>query len=75
MVEVDLYILIGILVAVVTAIGVAIAYVVKLSMRVKHLEDELKNNPVFVALKQFETSTIIQTISEVISQRLERRNG
>ena len=75
MVEIDLITLIATLVAVFGGVGIAIAYIVKLSMRVKHLEEELKNNPIFSALRQIEREQIISIINDIIAFRLERRNG
>ena len=75
MVEVDPYALGGIILSLVTGIAIAVAFLVKLSMRVKKLEDEIDKNPILNAMKQFEEGYIIRMISNFISDRLERKDG
>ena len=55
--------------------GIAIAFIVRLEMRVKQLEKEITNNPIFNILKHFETDFLIKEISSFLAKRLEKKDG
>lgn len=48
-------------------------YISKLSGRIKKLEDEMKNNPIFTAIRQIERDTLIDLINNLLVRR-ENRN-
>lgn len=68
--EVDPYTLVGIIIALVAGIASAVAYIVKLSLRVKQLED----NPILLAFKQIEQNSAIDMFSDYLKKTLEKKN-
>lgn len=76
MVNVDPYVLGGIVVAIIGGVGTAIAFWVRLEMKVKHLEKQIDENPMFAALKQIERDAAIKIFSDYLKNTpLERGNG
>ena len=76
MVDVDPYVLGGIVVTIIVGIGIAIAFLVRLEMKVKYLEKQINENPMFVALKQIEQDAAIKIFSNYLKNTpLEKGNG
>ena len=69
--EVDPYQLLAVIVALLAVVGTAVAFMVKLSMRVKHLE----GNPLLLAFKQIEQNSAIDMFSDYLKRTLEKKNG
>ncbi len=69
--EVEPYTLVGLIVALIAGIATAVAYIVKLSLRVKHLED----NPILLAFRQIEQNSAIDMFSDYLKKTLEKKNG
>jgi len=74
MVEIDGNTL-GLILGLFIPLGIAIAFIVRLEMRVKHLENEIEQNPILNALKQFEQSYIVKMLNDFITKRSESRDG
>lgn len=75
MVNVDPYVLGGIIIAIIGGIGTAIAFWVRLEMKVKNLEKQIEENPFFLAFKQFERDTAIKIFDDYLKKTLEKRDG
>ena len=76
MVEIDPNTVIIVFIVLITTIGGAITYIVKLSMRVGQLEKDLENNPLLKAFKDMEHENLVTLLSNMISNSsVERSNG
>ena len=75
LVDIDPNTVIIVFIALITAIGVAIAYIVKLSTRVGQLEKDLKNHPLLMAFEDIEHERLVTLLGNIISNSgVERRN-
>lgn len=73
--DIDPNTVIFLFIALITAIGGAIAYIVKLSTRVGQLEKDLENHPLLKAFKDMEHENLVTLLSNIISNSsVERRN-
>ena len=72
-IQIDLLSFIILIVAIVGGSVSAGIYISKLSGRIKKLEDEMKNNPIFTAIRQIESDTLIDIVNNLLVRR-ENRN-
>ena len=72
--QIDLLSFIILIAAIVGGSVSAGIYISKLSGRIKKLEDEMKNNPIFTAIRQIERDTLIDLVNDLLVRR-ENRNG
>jgi len=76
LVDIDPNTVIIVFIALIVVIGGAIAYVVKLSIRVGQLEKDLKNHPLLKAFADIEHGNLVTLLSDIISKSgVEKRNG
>jgi hypothetical protein len=61
--------------AIIGGVGTAIAFWVRLEMKVKHLEKQIEENPIFVAFKQFERDAAIKIFDDYLKNKLEKKIG
>lgn len=59
--------------AVALAVGAAVAFYVKLHMKVKHLEEKIEKNPVIAAFDEIEKRQAIGIIEELLDKWRKRR--
>ena len=72
----DPYVLGGIIIAVICGIGTAIAFLVRLEMKVQNLEKQIEENPIFLAFKQIEKDTVIKIFSDYLKNTpLEKKDA
>ena len=74
MVDIDPNTVIIVFIALITAIGGAIAYIVKLSMRVTQLEKDFQNHPLLKAFKDIEHEHLVTLLGNIISNSEVERN-
>ena len=75
LVDVDVNVLIGTMVSSMIVIGTAIAFILKLSNRVKSLEQRLDDHPLLRAFRDMEHEKLVLTLDNIISNsRVERQN-
>lgn len=75
MVDIDPNTVIIVFIVLITAIGGAITYIVKLSTRVGQLERDLKNHPLLKAFEDMEHEHLVALLGNIISNSgVERRN-
>jgi hypothetical protein len=76
LVEIDPNVLIGSFVGLIAVIGAAIAFIVKLSMRVNSLEKRLDDHPLLRAFRDMEHEQLVSTLSNILSNsHVERQNN
>ncbi|KAG2479242.1 MAG: hypothetical protein NPMRTH1_50017 [Nitrosopumilales archaeon] len=74
MVDIDPNTVIIVFIALITVVGGAIAYIVKLSMRVNQLEKDLKNHPLLKAFEDIEHENLVTLLGNIISNSGVERN-
>ena len=75
MVDIDPNTVIIVFIALITVVGGAIAYIVKLAARINQVEKDLANHPLLKAFRDMEHENLVTLLSNIISNSsVERKN-